>query len=127
MKIYSKWTLIITFGAMSTIDETMRGYYLIKQISEPYTVQEHKIMKEVELQQYNLSRKLICDMVFMHPVSNAIDWYTPMDKINGFVMITLKKALQTDLKKIMIDEENKLRSKCNKHPANNLGVTRIDA
>ena len=65
-------------------------------------------------------------MVIFNLVSNTIDWYTPMDKINGFVIITLKQVLQTGLNRIMIDEENKLRSKCNKHPANNLGVTRID-
>ena len=36
-----------TFGAMRTNYEATRGYYLVKWISEPYTVQAITIMKGV--------------------------------------------------------------------------------
>ena len=40
--------LIGTFGAIRTDDEATQGYYLVKWITEPYTVLEDKIMKGVE-------------------------------------------------------------------------------
>ena len=40
-----------TFGAMITNDEATQGYYLVKWIKEPHTVQENTIMKGVEPQQ----------------------------------------------------------------------------
>ena len=40
--------LIGTFGAMRTDDEATQGYYLIKWITEPYTIQEDILMKGVE-------------------------------------------------------------------------------
>ena len=43
--------LIETFGATKTDDEATQGYYLVKLITEPYTVQEDTIMKGVEPQQ----------------------------------------------------------------------------
>ena len=43
--------LIWTFGAMRTNNKTTQGYYLVKWITEPYTVQENTVMKEIEPQQ----------------------------------------------------------------------------
>ena len=40
--------LIGTFGAMRTNDEATLGYYLVKWITEPYTIQENTVMKGVE-------------------------------------------------------------------------------
>ena len=37
--------LIGTFDAMKTDDEATQGYYLVKLITEPHTVQEDIIMK----------------------------------------------------------------------------------
>ena len=44
--------LIRTFGAMRTNDEATQEYYLVKWITEPYTVRENTVMKGVETQQY---------------------------------------------------------------------------
>ena len=43
--------LIGTFGAMKTDDEATQGYYLVKWITELYTIQEDTVMMGVEPQQ----------------------------------------------------------------------------
>ena len=43
--------LMWTVGAMRTNDDATQGYYLVKWIKEPHTVQENTIMKGVEPQQ----------------------------------------------------------------------------
>ena len=60
---------------MRTNDEATQGYYLVKCITEPHTVQENRVMNGVEI---------ICDAVFWNPVPNAIDWYKPMNKRRGW-------------------------------------------
>ena len=40
--------LIGTFGAMRMDDEATQGCYLVKLITEPYTIQEDILMKGVE-------------------------------------------------------------------------------
>ena len=40
--------LICTFGTMKRNDEATRGQYLIKLITEPYTVEENTVMMKVE-------------------------------------------------------------------------------
>ena len=82
--------LIGTFGAMRTDDEATQGYYLVKLITEPYTVQEGIIMKGVEPQHTAFAGERICDVLFWDPVPGAVDWYTPMKKRDGLVMIKLK-------------------------------------
>ena len=56
--------LIEPFGAMRTNDEATQEYYLVKWITEPYTVQEDTIMKGVESQQTAFAGKIICDALF---------------------------------------------------------------
>ena len=56
--------LIGTFDAMKTDDETTQGYYLVKWITEPYTVQEDIIMKGVVSQQTAFAGEIICDALF---------------------------------------------------------------
>ena len=50
-----------TFGAMRTNDEATQGYYLVKWITEPYTVQDNTIMMGVEQQQSAFAGKIICN------------------------------------------------------------------
>ena len=87
--------LLGKFGAMRTDDEATRRYYLVKWLSEWYAIQENTIVKGVEPQSTNFVGKLICNAVFWNPVLNTIDWYTPMDKVNDFIMTRLKQVLQT--------------------------------
>ena len=82
--------LIGIFGAMRTDDEATQGYYLVKWITELYTVQEDTIMKGVEPQQTAFAGEIICDALFWNPVPGAVNWYTPMKKWEGLLMIRLK-------------------------------------
>ena len=84
---------IKNFGVMRSNDEATQGYYLVKWITEPYTVQADTIMIGAEPQQSDFAREIICDVVFRNPVPNAIDWYTPMCKSEGLVMTRLKQIL----------------------------------
>ena len=85
----NKNILIGTFGAMIINDEATQGYYLVKWITEPCTVQEDTVMKGVEPQHSAFAGEKICDAVFWNQLPNAIDWYTPMSKREGLVMIRL--------------------------------------
>ena len=62
--------LIGTFGAMRTNDEATQEFYLVKRITEPYTVQKNTVMKRVEPQQSTFVGEIIYDAVFWNPVPN---------------------------------------------------------
>ena len=74
----------------------------MKWITEPYTVQEDTVMMGVESQQSSFAGEIICDVVFRNLVPNAIDWYTPMSKREGLVMIRLQQVLITGVTMKMI-------------------------
>ena len=98
----------------------------MKWITERYTVQEDIIMKGVEPQQTAFAGEIICDAQFCNPVLGAVDWYTPMRKWEGLVMIRLKQVLMTGVTMMKIAENNMLSSKCNKKEATNQGAMKID-
>ena len=56
----------------------------------------------------------------------VVDWYTPMRKREGMVMVRLKQVLMTGVTMMKISEENMLHNKCNKKEATNQGTTKID-
>ena len=99
---------------------------MIIWITEPYTVQYDIIMKGVESQQTAFAGEIICDALFWNPVPGAVNWYTPMKKWEGMVMIRLKQGLMTCVTTMKITEENMLPSTCNKKEATNQGEMKID-
>ena len=111
---------------MRTNDEATQGYYLVKWITDPYIVQEDTIMLGVEPQQSAFAGEIICDAVFWNQVPNAIDWYPPMCKREGLIMIRLKQVLITGVTMKMISDNNMLPNKCNKKQATNQGAMKID-
>ena len=82
-------------------------------------------MMGTEPQQSAFAREIVCGTVFWNPVSNAINWYTPMCKRDGLVMIRLKQVLITGVTMKMISENNMLPNKCNKKQAANQGAMKI--
>ena len=118
--------LIGTFGAMRTDDEATQGYYLVKWITEPYTIQEDILMKGVEPPQTAFAGEIICDALFWNPVPGAVDWYTSMRKKEGMVMIRLKQVLVTGLTMMEISERNMLPKTCNRKEATNQGAMKIN-
>ena len=103
-----------TFGTMITNNEATQGYYLVKWITEPYTVHENTVMKGVEPQHTTFSREIICDAMFWNPVPNVTDWYTPISKEEGLVMIRLKDMLITGVTMKKISDKNMILNECNK-------------
>ena len=71
-------------------------------------------MMGVKPQQSAFVEEIVYDAVFWNPVPNAIDWYTPMCKRDGLVMIRLKQALITGVTMKIISENNMLPNKYNK-------------
>ena len=65
--------LIGTVGAMRTNGEAIQKYYLVKWITEPYTVHENTAIKEVESQHTTFSGEIIYDAVFWNLIPNAVD------------------------------------------------------
>ena len=118
--------LIGTFGAMRTDDEATQGYYLVKWITEPYTIQEDILMKGVKPPQTAFAGEIICDALFWNPVPGAVDWYTSMTKKEGMVMIRLKQVLVTGLTMMEISERNMLPRTCNRKEATNQGAMKIN-
>ena len=55
--------------------------------------------------------------MFLNPVPNTTDWYTPMTKREGFVVIRLNQVLITGVKMRIIGETNMLENACNKKQA----------
>ena len=70
---------------MRTNDEATRGYYLVKQTTEPYPVQEYKVTKGVDPQQTDFFGDIIRDAVFWNQVPNTTNWYTIISKRRGFI------------------------------------------
>ena len=103
--------LIGAFGAMRTNDEATQGYYLVKWITETYTVQKNTVMIGVKPQQSDFTGEIICDAVFWNPVPNAIDWYTSMSKRERLVVIRLKQVLIIGLTMKMISDNYMLSNK----------------
>ena len=63
---------------------------MVKWITESYTVQKNIVIKGGDLPHTSFAGEILCDTVYWKPVPNATDWYTPMTKKDGFVMIRLK-------------------------------------
>ena len=83
-------------------------------------------MKGVESKQTPFAGEIICGALFWNPVPGVVDWYTPMEKREGLVMIRLKQVLMTGVTIMKITEDNMLPNKCNKKEATNQGVMKID-
>ena len=61
------------FGAVGTTDEAAVGCYLVKWLSEPYTLHA-----DTEgMSRFIFSRKMVVDALYFNPVHCAQNWYTP--------------------------------------------------
>ena len=77
-------------------------------------ITKNTIMMGVKPQQSAFVGEIVYDAVFWNPVTNAIDWYTPMCKRDELVMIMLKQVLITGVTMKIISENNMLPNKYNK-------------
>ena len=92
-----------------------REYCTFKVSIEPMHSSKTHNYKGIRSTSDYYSWKMICDAVFWNPVPNTIDWYSSMNKEDSYVMIRLKQVLQSGLKIIRINKNNKLPIKGNKN------------
>ena len=64
------------FGAISRIDKNIEsGYYPVKWTSESYTLQSYKKLGNDVIK----AGELLCDAVYLNPLANLNQWYTPYE------------------------------------------------
>ncbi len=97
-------------GAIRTADEAMMGYYVVKWLSEPYTLQE-----ETEGMSGMIRvGKMVADMIYFNQVQRARHWYT---QSNMTTVVEERYVLLTGFQLQPISETNKLPMACNRKVA----------
>jgi hypothetical protein len=97
-------------GAVGTTDEAAMGYYLVKWLSKPYTLQG-----DTEGMAGMISAgTMVVKGVYYNRVKRALYWYTPSEVRAVFEM---RHVLWTGLQLLDISRENMLPNACNRMEA----------
>ena len=97
-------------GAIGTADEATMGYYVVKWLSEPYTLQE-----ETEGMSGMIGvGTMVADMLYFNQVERARHWYT---QSNMTTVVEVRYVLLTGFQLQPISETNKLPTACNRKEA----------
>ncbi len=92
-------------GAVGTTDKAAAGYYLVKWLSEPYTLHA-----DTEGMSGIISTgKIVVDALYFNPVHRAQNWYTPSDITT---VVEVKHILPTGLQVQPISATNALPRTC---------------
>ncbi len=92
-------------GAVGTTDEKAMGYYLVKWLSKPYTLQE-----DTEGMSGMIPvGSMVVDGLYFNRVQQAPLWYTPS---GDTMVVEVKYVLQTDLQLQPISTTNALPNAC---------------
>ncbi len=92
-------------GAVGTTDEKAMGYYLVKWLSKPYTLQE-----DTEGMSGMIPvRSMVVDGLYFNRVQQAPLWYTPS---GDTTVVKIKYVLQTGLQLQPISTTNALPNAC---------------
>ena len=97
-------------GAVGMTDEAAMGYYLVKWLSEPYTLQADT----EEMAGMISAGTMVVEGVYFNRVKRAPYWYTPSD---GRAVFEMRHVLWTGLQLFDISRENKLPNGCNRTEA----------
>ncbi len=109
MRIYMKMKMD-DVGAIGTTDDTAMGCYLVKWLSEPYTLQA-----DTEGMAGMISAgAMVVDGVYFNRVERAPYWYTPSTVKAVFEM---RHVLWTGLQLLDISRDNVLPNACNRMEA----------
>jgi hypothetical protein len=92
-------------GAVGTIDEAGMGYYLVKWLSEPYTLQENIDGMSGVIP----TRSMVVDGLYFNRVQCAQCWYTPS---GDTAVVEEKYVLQNGLQLQPISTTNALPNAC---------------
>ncbi len=92
-------------GAVGTSDKAAMGYYLVKWLSKPYTLQE-----DTEGMSGMISTgSMVVDRLYFNRVQHAPHWYTPS---GDTTVVEVKYVLQTGLQLQPISTPNALPNVC---------------
>jgi hypothetical protein len=107
-------------GAVGTTDEAVMGYYLVKWLSEPYTLQA-----DTEGMAGMISAgTMVVEGVYYNRVKRAPYWYTPSEVRAVFEM---RHVLWTGLQLLDISRENTLPNACNRMEATRQKAVKVAA
>lgn len=105
-------------GAVGTMDEAAMGYYLVKWLSEPYSLQaETEGMSGVIG-----AGSMVVDAVYYNRVERAPYWYTQSGET---AIVEVRHVLQTGLQLQQISATNKLPNACNRLEATRQKAVRV--
>ncbi len=92
-------------GAVGMTDEAAAGYYLVKWLSEPYTLHA-----DTEgMSGFISAGKMVVNKLYFNPVHRAQNWYTLSDITT---VVEVKHILQTGLQVQPISATNALPGTC---------------
>ena len=97
-------------GAIGTEDEAAMGYYLVKWLSEPYTLQEDTDGMSGRIG----VGTMVVDAIYFNQVGRAPHWYTQSGETT---VAEVRYVLQTGLQLQPISETNKLPTTCQRWEA----------
>jgi hypothetical protein len=118
------------YGAFSTTDEDADGYYIVKWTSEPYTLQEDKLLTEYTPAMRIPAGTLVCDAEYYNKVPGASLWYTPTQGDERNTVVRVQQVVAADLTMMPISDSNKLpagMSKKNKQEATKQNALRLES
>jgi hypothetical protein len=93
-------------GVVGTDDEAAMGYYLMRWLSKPYTLQEDMEGMSGIID----ARAMIIDWLYYNHVQCAPYWYTPLETMT---VVQVRYVLRTSLELQAISRTNKLPQTCN--------------
>ena len=91
------------YAAISTTDRKAEsGYYLVRWLSEPYTLQEQKKINYNEIFQ---AGEVVCKAKYLNSFVGKKQWFTPYtDKSGGETLIRMSTVVSTRLQVSSIEE-----------------------
>ncbi len=98
-------------GAIGTADEVALGYYIIKWLSDPYTLQEEMVEG---MSGMIGAGTMVADALYFNRVERATHWYT---QSNMTTVVEVRYVLLTGFQLQPISETNKLPTTCNRREA----------
>ena len=111
-------------GAFSTDDPDADGYYVVKWIGEPFSLEEACTLDSFDPPQNFKRGELVVYATYFNKVERAPFWYTPMDT-SDTVLIKVTHDVAADLSLLENSVSNPLPRGCNKREAINKGAKNI--
>ncbi len=97
-------------GAIGTADDAATGYYVVKWLSEPYTLQEDTDGMSGMIG----AGTMVVDALYFNQVERAPHWYIQSKETT---VAEVRYVLLTGLHLLPISETNKLPTACNRREA----------